>query len=135
MAASCYQEQFKDVLNRLDDLETSAHERQHKIAGHLSITAPHNFAGLANQRRVSDDLKLHPDVTLSWLLVNRHVNLVEEGVDLAIRVGELADSSLVARHYTELNVLFVTSPEYLGKQGQPQHPKELVNHQCQGCKG
>ncbi len=125
-----YLSQFKEILERLDALDASAHERQHKVAGHLSITAPHNFTGLAIQHLISDFLKEYPDVTLSWLLVNRYVNLVEEGVDLAIRVGELADSSFVARRYTTLNVLFVASPDYLHKHGKPAHPKELPNHQC-----
>ncbi|MGF1757610.1 LysR family transcriptional regulator [Photobacterium sagamiensis] len=125
-----YLDEFRDVLTRLNNLEANANERQHKVAGHLRITAPHNSGSLGIQNLISDFLKLHPEVKLSWMLVNRYVNLVEEGVDLAIRVGELPDSSFVARRYTELQIRFVASPDYLAEHGTPTHPKELVQHTC-----
>tara|TARA_R110002095_G_scaffold52332_5_gene45650 strand:- start:20213 stop:21121 length:909 start_codon:yes stop_codon:yes gene_type:complete len=125
-----YLDQFQDVLVRLDGLESQSQTRQTQVAGQLRITGPLHVGRLGIQNTVSDFLKQYPDVRLSWLLVNRYVNLVEEGVDLAIRVGEQDDSSLIARHYSELNVVFVASPDYLAKQGTPSHPKELVNHHC-----
>jgi DNA-binding transcriptional LysR family regulator len=56
--------------------------------------------------------------------------MVEEGIDLSIRVGELPDSSLIARRYTNMKVHFVASPEYLSEHGIPKHPKQLAQHQC-----
>lgn len=125
-----YLEQFKDVLERLDSLEMLTSERQQKVTGHLRMTTPINIGRLGIQKKVSDFLSLHPDVTLSWMLVNRFVNLVEEGVDLAIRVGDLPDSSLIARQFTTLSVHFVASPDYLLQHGTPKHPEELASHQC-----
>ena len=125
-----YLEQFQDVLKRISDLEVNAHQRQNQLAGHLRITSPFSAERLGIQTKVSEFLKQNPEVKLSWLLMNRYVDLVEEGVDLAVRVGELADSSFIARSLTQQSILFVASPEYLLKQGTPQHPKEFSEHQC-----
>ena len=127
---SYYLEQFKDVLLRLDELETSANERQQRIAGHIRITAPYNSGKLGAVGILSDFLKQYPEVKLSWMLVNRYVNIVEEGFDLAIRVGELADSSLIGRKIDEMNILFVASPDFLATHGSPNHPKDLTNIPC-----
>lgn len=127
---SYYLDQFKDVLLRLDELETSANERQQRIAGHIRITAPYNSGKLGAVGILSDFLKQYPEVKLSWMLVNRYVNIVEEGFDLAIRVGELADSSLIGRKIDEMNILFVASPDFLATHGSPNHPKDLTNMPC-----
>ncbi|WP_081879089.1 LysR family transcriptional regulator, partial [Photobacterium sanctipauli] len=125
-----YGEEFKAVIAKLDALEVGAYERQHRIAGHLRLTAPANSGKLGVQVQISEFLKKHPDVTLSWLLVNRYVNLVEEGVDLAVRVGELADSSLVARKIDQEEILFVASPAILEQYGTPTHPKAFAALPC-----
>lgn len=120
--------QFRDVLYRLDHLELHTQSRKTEIAGSLKVTAPLHSDRLGILDEVSGFLDLYPDVNLSWLLVNRYVNLVEEGIDLAVRVGKLSDSGLVARHYSDLNTLLVASPKYLRKRGEPTHPTELVGH-------
>ena len=125
-----YYEQFKAIVQQLDQLESSVSERQEKIAGHLRITAPMNISRLGIQRKISAFLKQYPDVTLSWILVNRYVNLIEEGIDLAIRVGELEDSGYIARPYQQLQVMYVANPDYLAQIGTPQHPSELTHHSC-----
>lgn len=125
-----YLEQFKEIINRLDDLKGKSQQRHHKIAGHLRISAPTGSASLGFLKAASDYVGQHPDLRLSWLFVNRFVNLVEEGVDLAIRVGDLPDSSFIARRYAHLRISFVASPDYLKRHGQPLHPKELSQHQC-----
>lgn len=125
-----YHQQFQSILHQLDQLESSASERQDKIAGHLRLTAPMNISQLNVQQRISEFLKQHPYVTLSWLLVNRYVNLIDEGIDLAIRVGELEDSAFIARHYKQMSVMFVASPRYLEERGIPDHPNQLPQHSC-----
>lgn len=125
-----YLERFRDILSRLDLLENEVHDREQLIAGSLSITAPQNAGELGIYHAVSEFLLLYPKVSLSWLLVNRYVNLIEEGVDLAIRVGELPDSTFIARRYSEFKVLFVASPDYLSRQGEPTSPRELRHHRC-----
>ncbi|MBY5991319.1 LysR family transcriptional regulator [Ferrimonas balearica] len=125
-----FHREFEQILARVDQLESGASDRQGRIAGHLRITAPQNSAQLGLQKSFSGFLKAQPAVSLSWMMVNRYVNLVEEGVDLAIRVGTLPDSGLVARPFGQLKVMFVASPDYLAQHGTPQHPKELAEHRC-----
>ena len=126
-----YLQRFESIEASVADMEQEVELRQSVIAGQLRITVPMNASGLYNLRpRLSNFLQRFPDVKLSWLLANRYVNLVEEGIDLAIRVGELPDSSLVARELLKMPVYFAASPEYLRRAGTPQQPEELVDHQC-----
>jgi DNA-binding transcriptional LysR family regulator len=125
-----YQAQFKDIIARIDNLEDITNERQQRVAGHLCLSAPQGSASLGYLKSTSDFIKKHPDVRVSWLFLNRFVNMVEEGVDLSFRIGELADSSLIARHYSSVNVHFVASPDYIKTHGLPLHPNELSQHQC-----
>ncbi|SDK00014.1 DNA-binding transcriptional regulator, LysR family [Ferrimonas sediminum] len=123
-----YLDEFKAVLERLDNLELSATQRQHKVAGRLRITSAFNIDQLGIQHVVADFLRQYPDVQLSWVLVNRYVNLIEEGFDLALRVGQLSDSGFIARHYLSIKILMVASPDYLAEHGSPDHPKALSKH-------
>ena len=125
-----YLEQFRDILARIDGLEDIASERQQRVAGHLSISAPLGSASLGYLQSTSEFIKRHPDIRISWLFLNRFVNMVEEGIDLSIRIGELPDSNLIARHYSSVKVHFVASPNYIKRFGIPKHPKELNQHQC-----
>lgn len=125
-----YLEQFKEIVARIDSLEDISSERQQRIAGHLCVSAPQGSASLGFLNSTSEFMKRHPDVRISWLFLNRFVNMVEEGIDLSIRIGELADSNLIARKYSSINVHFVASPEYIERRGVPEHPKELSKHQC-----
>lgn len=123
-----YQQEFQEILERLDALESTTRQRRQAIAGHLRITSPDNIDELGIQYCIASFLRKHPDVKLSWLMVNRYVNLIEEGFDLALRVGQLPDSSFIARDYQTIGVRFVASPEYLEQHGAPYHPKQLANH-------
>lgn len=125
-----YREQFENVLAQLDQLETDSHQRLQKIAGHLRITTPLNSNLVGMQDLFAQFCQHYPEVNLSWMLVNRYVNLVEEGVDLAIRAGELEDSSLIGRQFGKIMVQFVAHPDYLAKHGTPAHPKDLQRHKC-----
>lgn len=73
---------------------------------------------------------LHPDVTLDLAYLDRYVNLVEEGVDFAIRIGPLQDSNLVARRIGTSERCVIATPAYLKKHGIPRTPQDLVNHNC-----
>jgi DNA-binding transcriptional LysR family regulator len=78
---------------------------------------------------MSEYLKRHPEVSCDLRLSDRMVNLVEEGVDLAVRIGHLADSSLVARHVGEMRRIVVASPGYLRRRGEPDTPEAIASHQ------
>lgn len=126
-----YLSRFEAILESVDALEQDATERQQTVSGSLRITAPLHAAGYGVlQPRVSQFLTRYPDVKLNWLLLNRYVNLVEEGVDLAVRVGQLEDSNMVARPLGTLRVYFVASPAYLARAGTPESPADLTEHRC-----
>lgn len=125
-----YLARFEAILDSVAALDRDATARQQVVAGSLRITAPLHAAGYGLQSRISQFLQRHPQVSLNWLMLNRYVNLVEEGVDLAIRVGPLEDSGLIARSLGTLQVYFVASPAYLAQAGTPNTPTELSQHRC-----
>jgi LysR family transcriptional regulator for bpeEF and oprC len=126
-----YLQRFESIVSSVDELEQDVERRQNDIVGQLRITVPLHANGLHNlQPRLSEFLNRYPGVKLSWLLVNRHVHLIEEGIDLAIRVGELPDSNLVARELCKMRVYFVASPAYLDAAGTPKTPDQMAEHRC-----
>ena len=101
-----------------------------KASGHLRITAPAGFGRRHVAPLVPDFLSQHPDVSISLNLSDRVVDIVHEGFDCAVRVGDLADSSLVSMRLADNRRLCVGSPGYLKRAGAPQHPDELSRHAC-----
>ncbi len=125
-----YAKRFQEIISRVEELESISSNRQHTISGKVTISAPVDSESLGIFKSTSDFIKNHPSVRISWLFVNRFVNMVEEGIDLSVRVGSLPDSSMIARHYSTTPIYYVASPEYLKKNGYPKHPLELAKHQC-----
>ncbi|ACG71822.1 transcriptional regulator, LysR family [Anaeromyxobacter sp. K] len=123
---------FLDPARRvLADLETAEREAAGEGAapsGHLTLTASVTFGRWALAPVVRAFLGLHPGVTASLVLVDRVVNLVEEGVDVAVRIGQLPDSDLVARKVGEIRRVLVASPAYLRAHGAPSSPARLRAH-------
>ncbi len=97
-------------------------------AGHLTLTASVTFGRSILAPVVSDFLGRFPRVTASLLLLDRVTNLVEEGIDLAVRIGPLPDSSLIARRVGEVRRVLVASPDYLARHGTPEEPSDLKRH-------
>ena len=127
---SRYLEEFKEVLGRISTLENSTQQSDAELSGQLTISAPRGSVSLGFLKVASEFMAIHPEVKISWLFLNRFVNMVEEGVDLSVRIGELPDSSYIARRYSDIKVNFVASPDYLARYGEPMHPKELLEHRC-----
>jgi DNA-binding transcriptional LysR family regulator len=96
--------------------------------GLLQITAPAVFGRLHVLPVVTDFLGAHPEVDIRLLLSDRLISLVEEGLDLAVRIGELPDSSLVARRVGEVRSVVCASRDYLKRRGRPQRPADLARH-------
>jgi len=101
-----------------------------KASGHLRITAPAGFGRRHITPLVPAFLAEHPDVSLSLNLSDRVVDIVNESYDFALRVGVLADSSLISVRLADNRRLCVGTPGYLKRAGTPQHPSELVQHEC-----
>ncbi|MGB3068954.1 MAG: LysR family transcriptional regulator [Ottowia sp.] len=103
-------------------------DRAHKPSGRLTVTAPHPLMQTQFPTMLSRFLVLHPAVSLNLQVTNRVVDLAEEGVDLALRVGPIPDANLIVRRFTCIERVVVATPAYWAEHGEPQHPRELSAH-------
>jgi DNA-binding transcriptional LysR family regulator len=124
-----YLERGRRVLAELEALE-SAPDTRAPLAGRLSITVPVLFGQLHVVPLVCAFLEQHPAVDARLLLVDRVVSLAEEGIDLAVRIGPLPDSSLRARLVGHVRWVVCGSPAYLARAGVPRTPDALARHAC-----
>ena len=128
-AGARYLERARRIIADVEEAEGAA-EGEHSLPrGTLVISAPVGFGRLHVSPVVSEYLKRHGEVSAELRLSDLVVNLVEEGVDVAVRIGHLADSSLVARHVGEMRRIVVASPGYLRSRGEPRTPEALASHQ------
>jgi DNA-binding transcriptional LysR family regulator len=130
-----YLESARRVLEELEGAERGAAGEGAAPSGHLSVTGSVTFGRAAVSPIVSEFVRAHPRVTASVVLVDRVVNLVEEGVDVAVRIGDLPDSALVVRRVGEVRRILVASPGYLAEHGEPASPAELELHAIVGLTG
>lgn len=101
-----------------------------QAAGRLRVTMPQFVGSILMESVVARFALEHPSVDLDVLLLDRVVNIVEEGFDLAVRVGQMPDSSLVARKLLDLDLALTASPAYVTRHGRPAGPKDLRDHHC-----
>lgn len=127
---SAFLEDCQRLLADLANAEASVSAGGVKASGHLRITAPAGFGRRHVAPLVPAFLALHPEVSLSLNLSDRVVDIVNEGVDCAVRVGDLPDSSLVSVRLAENRRLCVATPGYLARAGVPATPADLARHQC-----
>jgi DNA-binding transcriptional LysR family regulator len=122
-----YHREAGDILQRLEDLATSVGDAHREPRGILRVAAPRSFADNVLGQALSDFLVAEPRITLDLHLDDRFVDLVEEGFDVAIRVTEMTDSSLIARRLAAFRVLLVASPGFLAVNGTPQSPADIAD--------
>lgn len=125
-----YFDRCVQLLDQIDELEGLIQERQAELAGTIRITAPTGFGGTLLVDALKPFQAKHPKVSIDLYLADHHVALVEEGFDLAVRFGALQDSNLIARKLISMRGVYVASPEYLEKHGEPLHPDTIVSHNC-----
>lgn len=118
----------KTALGQLEDAEEALFDSRAEPAGKLVLTAPVMFGRLHVAPLVTEFLRLHPAVSVELLFLDRSIDMVEEGVDLAVRISPLADSSLHAVPAGHLQRVLCASPAYLKRHGTPRHPDELAGH-------
>ncbi|CTQ53641.1 D-malate degradation protein R [Roseibium album] len=118
------------VLDDLDELEALMQNQVAEPRGKLNITAPSTFGEMYVAPLMPKFRQRHPDVTIDLSLTDRHVDLVDEGFDVAVRIGELPSSGLIARKLAPAPVHVCATPAYLEKHGRPTHPNDLLQHQC-----
>jgi DNA-binding transcriptional LysR family regulator len=120
-AADC-----RRLLADLNDAESSAAGIHASPRGLLTVTAPQVFGDLHVTPVLAQYLAMHPDVEVRGLLMDRVASMMEEGIDVAVRIGHLPDSSLTAIAVGNVRLMVCASPQYLAAHGSPQHPLELV---------
>jgi DNA-binding transcriptional LysR family regulator len=116
------------IAGEIEDAERAVSSLQETPRGLLRVTAPVNVAFLAPI--VSTYLLRYPDVRLQLYCTGRRVDLIEEGFDVGIRAGTLADSTLIARSLGSVTWFLVATPGYLKKHGRPRSPNDLKEHDC-----
>lgn len=123
-------EDCQRILNDLANAEASVSLGGVKASGHLKISAPAGFGRRHVAPLVMQFLAGNPEVTANLDLTDRLVDLINEGIDCAIRIGELSDSSLVSVRLGEMRRMVVATPAYLVAHGIPQEPADLAKHNC-----
>ena len=123
--ASC-----RHILEQVEEAERLAAGEYAAPRGELVITAPLVYGKLHVVPMLAAFLKQYPDVKVRLMLTDRYVHLLEEHIDVAFRIGELPDSSMIARKLGQIYWTVCASPQYLAEHGIPQHPQDLLQHQC-----
>jgi len=127
---SAFLEDCQRILSDVANAEASVSAGGVKASGHLRLTAPAGFGRRHVAPLVPRFVAGHPDVSVSLNLSDRVVDIVNEGYDCAVRVGDLPDSSLVSLRLADNRRLCVATPEYLTRAGTPATPADLARHQC-----
>ena len=118
------------ILAEVEEAEAGAMEANVEPRGRLKVAAPMSFGQLHLGPAIARFLKEHPQIELELDLNDRHVDMVGEGFDLAIRIGRLPDSSLVGRTLAPCRMLLCGSPAYIAASGAPRVPSDLAQHDC-----
>lgn len=127
-AGERFLERARRILADVEEAEGAVQAERTQPTGRLVVSAPLGFGRRHVTPLMSTYLKRYPDVAGDLRLSDRMVNLVEEGVDVAVRIGHLPDSSLVARAVGDMRRMVVASPDYLAAHGEPHHPSEIAAH-------
>lgn len=127
---SAFLEDCQRILADWGNAEASVSAGGVKASGHLRITSPAGFGRRHVAPLVPRFLAQHPEVSISLNLSDRVVDIVNEGVDCAVRVGDLPDSSLISVRLADNRRLCVATPAYLKRAGTPKHPSDLARHEC-----
>ena len=118
----------RKILDDIDLAEADMHDRAGEVTGRIRMTAPQSFAALHLADTIGKFLEEHPRVSLDLDLSDRRVDLLEEGCDLAIRIGALSDSALIARRLTRIRHVPCASPKLLEHMGRPTRPEDLAQY-------
>jgi DNA-binding transcriptional LysR family regulator len=128
-AGARYLERIRRILADVEEAEGAVEGERTRPSGRLAVSAPIGFGRLHVSPVMSAYLKRYPEVSGELRLSDRMINLVEDGVDLAVRIGHLSDSSLVARHVGEMRRVVVASNNYLRQRGEPKTPQAVASHE------
>lgn len=125
-----FYERARSAIREADEAELEARGAGASLSGRLRVSAATTFARLLIVPRLPEFLARHPDLNIEVLLDDRVIDLVSEGIDLALRMGELADSTAVARRIARGRRSVIATPGYLDRAGVPSSPADLVAHEA-----
>jgi hypothetical protein len=134
-AGEAYVGAARRLLEDLSDAERAASGEYRVPRGELLVTAPIMFGKLHVAPIVHAFLAAYPDVSVRLVLSDSNIDIVESHVDLAVRVGPLPDSELVARQVGHIHWVLCASPEYIARRGEPKVPEDLTSHDCIAFEG
>jgi DNA-binding transcriptional LysR family regulator len=125
-----YYERCLRILSDLEDADRAAGDLQTAPRGLLRVTTSVSFGARQLAPLVAEYLAAYPDVSIELSLHDHYIDLLQERIDLAIRLGTLSDSSLIARKLCAVEMILCASPGYLKANGTPREPRDLVKHSC-----
>ncbi len=125
-----YLERCRGILADIEEAELALTAQQREPSGHLLVTAPVTFGQMHVTQGVTSFLEHFERVQIELLLLDRVVNMMEEGIDVAIRIGHLNDSSMIATSVGQIRQVVCASPELLKNAGIPERPEDLSHHDC-----
>jgi DNA-binding transcriptional LysR family regulator len=129
-AGEAYYREASQLLQQLDDLDASISDQTTSPRGLLRVSAPRNFGERTLGPAIFEFLKKFPEVSLDLRLEDRYVDLVDEGVDLALRISTMTDSSLIARKIADMHLRIVGAPALIKRVGAPKTPDALRGLPC-----
>jgi DNA-binding transcriptional LysR family regulator len=129
-AGLAFYRRIKPALTEINDAKLEVANKRSEPAGLLRVGAPILFAPAFVVPAICDFMERYPKVEVELKLSDRKVDLVEEGLDVVVRIRDLPDSGLKARRLGELRAVVFGSPAYFAEHGRPEHPDELMHHQC-----
>jgi DNA-binding transcriptional LysR family regulator len=125
-----YYDRCTAILADLEEAENAVAALQATPRGTLRINAPMSFGMMHLAPAIADFMALYPDLHVTMILNDRVVDVIEEGFDISLRIGRLADSSLIARKIGDARTWLCASPDYLAENGVPADPGDLADHRC-----
>lgn len=129
-AGRAYLERCQRILADLDEANQLVSRLQSMPRGRLRVNAPLSFGIGHLAQSIPAFLERYPEIELEMGMTDRYVDLVEEGWDVAVRIGRLADSSLIVRRLASVRIVVAAAPAYLDRKGVPVHPQDLGEHDC-----
>lgn len=131
-AGAAYLEKCRVILNLVEAAESELTDENQAPRGHLRVSVPLSFGLKRVAPLLLDFARRYPEVTLDMDYSDRPVKLIEEGIDLSLRITRQLAGSDVARRIGSIRLYAVAAPDYLARHGRPRHPAELIHHECLG---
>lgn len=125
-----YYQRVRQILADIEEADRLASDQQATPHGLLRVTSSQSFGIRHLAPAVADYLALCPEVQIDVTLNDRYLDVIEEGFDLAVRIGHLEDSSLIARRLAPIRLALCAAPGYIARHGAPQTPADLARHNC-----